>query len=170
MRCVAIVLALASASLAGCFVSKGPLIADDEADFPYAKIVYSEQGSSKATTIVHQGSAYLMQPMRSDSDGHVRLHKVADDLYLAQLDFVENDQPHYLYGLLKVDLAAKTVASYKSMAGDADKELGPGLSHCNEADVQQVCIDRLDAYVDYARKAIAAGVKPDTVYMIISVE
>jgi len=156
--------------LAGCFVSKGPLIAGDKADFPYDKIVYTEQGSSHVTTIVRQGSAYLMRPKDSDNDGHVRLLKVADDLYVVQLDFVENDRPHYLYGLLKVDLAAKTVASYKSMAGDADAELGPGLSHCDKTDVKQVCIDRLGAYIDYARKAITAGAKPDTVYTIVSVE
>ena len=170
MRAMAIVLALASAGLAGCFVSKGPLIAANQADFPYAKIVYTEQGSIRTITIVRQGSAYAMQPKGSDGDGHVRLLKVADDLYVVQLDFVENGQHEYLYGLLKVDLAAKTIASYKSIAGDADAEPGPGLSHCDKTDVKQVCIERLDAYVAYARKAIAAGAKPDTVYTIISVE
>jgi hypothetical protein len=69
-----------------------------------------------------------------------------------------------------VDLPAKTVTSYKSVAGDADTNPGPGLSHCDENDVQQVCIDRLEAYVDYARKAIDGGAKPDTVYTIVSVE
>ena len=51
-----------------------------------------------------------MQPKGSDGDGHLRLLKVADDLYVVELDFVENGQPKDLYGLLKVDLAAKTVA------------------------------------------------------------
>jgi hypothetical protein len=170
MRRVAIVLALASVSLGGCFVSKGPLIAGDKAAFPYDKIVYAERGSSKATTMVRDGTAYLLKPAAGDGDGHIRLLKVADDLYVVELDFVENDQVHYLHGLLKVDLPAKTVASYKSIAGDADAKLGPGLSHCDERDTQQVCIDRLDAYIDYARNAIAAGAKPDTVYTIVSVE
>ena len=170
MRHAAIVLALAGASLAGCFVSKSPLIEDNQAAFPYDKIVYAEQGSNDTTTLTRQGSAYLLQPKSADSDGHIRLLKVADDLYVAQLDFVENDQVHYLYGFLKVDLPGKTVASYKSIAGDADAKPGPGLSHCDEKDLEQVCIEELDAYVDYARKAIDGGAKPDTVYRIVSVE
>ena len=170
MRHTAIVLALAGASLSGCFISKGPLIEDGKAAFPYEKIVYAEQGSSDTTTMIRQGSAYVIQPKSADSEGHVRLLKVADDLYVAQLDFVDNDKVNYLYGFLKVDLPGKTVASYKAVAGDADTQPGPGLSHCDDYDVKQVCIDQLDAYVDYARKAIDADVKPDTVYTIMSAE
>jgi hypothetical protein len=170
MRHQAIVLALAGASLAGCFVSKDPLIEGSQAAFPYDKIVYAEQGSRDTTTIIRKGSAYLLQPKSADEEGHIRFLKVADDLYVAQLDFVENEQVHYLYGFLKVDLPGKTVASYKSIAGDGDASPGPGLSHCDEEDVKQVCIDRLDAYVDYARKAIDGGAKPDTIYTIVSAE
>src|SRR5262245_5589778 len=126
MRHAAISIALAGASLSGCFVSKGPLIDDGAAVFPYEKIVYSEQNSRDATTIVHQGSAYLLRPKDGDNPGQLRLLKVADELYVAQLDFIENDEVHYLYGLLKVDLPAKTVASYKSIATDADANPGPG--------------------------------------------
>jgi hypothetical protein len=170
MRHVAIVLALAGASLSGCFVSKGPLIEDSKAASPYQTIVYAEQGSTETTTLTRQGSAYLLQPKSADGEGHIRFLKVADDLYVAQLDIVENSEAHYLYGLLKVDLPGKTVASYKAVAGAADAKPAPGLSHCDEKDLEQVCIDDLDAYVVYARKAIDAGAKPDAVYKIVSVE
>ena len=140
MRHAAIVLALAGLSLAGCFVSKAPLIDGSQAALPYAKIVYAEQGSRETTTLIRQGSAYLLEPKSAESDGHIRFLKVADDLYVAQLEIVEDEAAHYLYGLLKVDLPGRTVASYKAVAGDADKTPGPGLSHCNEKDLEQVCI------------------------------
>lgn len=170
MRHAAIVIALAGASLSGCFVSKGPLVDAAKAEFPYKKIVYSDGTSKDTMTLVHEGTSYLLRPKDTDSPGHVLLLKVADDLYVAQLDFVEDNEVQYLYSLLKVDLPKKTVASYKAVAGDADANPGPGLSHCNEKDAEQVCIDKLDAYVDYARKAIDAGAKPDIVYTIVSVE
>src|SRR5436305_12901077 len=89
MRRVAIVLAFAGAALTGCFVSKNPLIEGSKAAFPYEKIVYAERGSSDTTTMIRQGSAYVIQPKSADSAGHISLLKVADDLYVAQLDFVE---------------------------------------------------------------------------------
>jgi hypothetical protein len=55
MRHAAIVLVVAGASLAGCFVSKDPLIDGSKAAFPYDKIVYAEQGSSDTTTLIRQG-------------------------------------------------------------------------------------------------------------------
>src|SRR5258707_13421886 len=101
MRLAAIVLALAGVGLTGCFVSKNPLIEGSKAAFPYEKIVYAERGSSDTTTMIHQGTAYVLQPKSADNEGHIHLLKVADDLYVAQLDFVENDKPHYPYVVLK---------------------------------------------------------------------
>lgn len=166
----AIVLALAGVGLAGCFISTDPLISAGEAAFPYHKIVYTEQGSTKQMTMIHEGSFYQVQETSSDTKGQIRLLKAADDLYVVQLDVRDKSKVEYLYALLKVDLSAKTVASYKAMAENADAEPGPGLRRCDDHDTEQVCIDRLDAYVDYARKAIAAGAKPQAVYTIVSVE
>jgi hypothetical protein len=88
-----------------------------------------------------------------------------------QLDVIEDDESRYLYALLKVDVAAGTAVAYKAIAGDSDTDPGPGLRRCDRDDgEEQVCIDRLDASVDYARKAIDAGSKPDVAYRIISLQ
>jgi hypothetical protein len=167
----AAVLAVASVCLGGCFVSKKPLIAEDKAVFPYEKIVYLAQGSSDRRTLIRAGSAYVNEAKSgSDDDGHVRLLKVADTLYVAEVDATENNEVQYYYELLKVDLAAKTAVAYKALAGDGDSDLGPGLSRCDREGQEQVCIDKLDAYVAYARRAIDAGAKPDTAYTIVSLE
>jgi hypothetical protein len=56
-------------------------------------------------------------------------------------------------------------------SGPAGQRDGPGLSRCDRDNgEEQVCIDRLDAYVAYARKAIDAGSKPDVAYTIISLQ
>jgi hypothetical protein len=106
----------------------------------------------------------------NDGDAHVRLLKVADNLYVVQVDVTENNEIQYFYALLKVDLADKSVVEYKALAGDADTNPGPGLSRCDWEGQEQVCIDQLDAYVAYARRAIDAGTMPDAAYRIISAE
>ena len=167
----AFVLALASLGLTGCFVSTGPLVTEDKAVFPYKKIVYVTQGSSEERTLIQKGSAYVDETKSSsDSDAHVRLLEVADNLYVVQVDVTENNEVQYFYALLKVDLGSKTVLEYKALAGDADTDPGPGLSRCDREGEEQVCIDQLDAYVAYARRAIDGGTKPDTAYTIISLE
>ena len=167
----AIVLALAGVGLTGCFVSKGPLITDEKAVFPYKRIVYVGQGSSERRTLIRKGSVYVNETKSSsDSEAHVRLLEVADSLYVVQVDVTENNEVQYFYALLKVDLGSKTILEYKALAGDADTDPGPGLSRCDREGEEQVCIDRLDAYVAYARKAIDGGTKPDTAYTIISLD
>jgi hypothetical protein len=165
--CLAVLLTI---GLSGCFVSKESLIGDAQAVAPYQKIVYVEKGGSDATTLVKEGSSYLLRAKDSSGDGHIKFMQAGADLYVAQLEFAENDKLIYLYAFLKVDLAAKTVESYKLVAGDADAEPGPGLSRCDENDTKQVCIESLDAYVAYAKKAIAGGAKPDIVYTIQSLQ
>jgi hypothetical protein len=150
--------------LSGCFVSKKPLIGDDQAVTPFNKITYAEKGSTDTTTLTKEGAGYVAKGKDGDGEGRVRFMKVGDNLYVAELMFTENGADHFLHSFLKVDPSARTAESYRVVADESDNNLPAGLSRCDEADVKQVCIERLDAYIDYAKAAITAGGKPEVVY------
>jgi hypothetical protein len=158
---------LAPLALAGCFTSPEPLIGADQAVFPYQRIVFGEADrQDDRQTWTRKGDSYSFKPDDGDEkEALVRLLPVAENLYVVQMEFPEDDQTQRLFALLKVDLAAMTAESYSAIIPDDFQDV-PGLSRCEDV----VCIGGLDAYIAYARAGIAAGHPPDTTYRIISLE
>jgi hypothetical protein len=165
MRLTRVLLIAATAiGLSGCFVSKTPLIGDEQSAAPYQKIVYGEADDDEVTTLNKEGSAYML---RADgNEVEVRFTDVGEGAYVAQLRSTKEGETAILYAYLKVDVAGKTAEAYKVVAEKEDA--GPGLSRC--ATENEVCIESIKAYADHARSAIAAGAEPDTTYRIITLE
>jgi hypothetical protein len=152
-----------TAALAGCFTADESLIAPDKAAFPYEKIVWQETDNQDQVTMVRDGAAYRFRPSGADSDGLLRLMEV-EDLYLAELEFVETEETNRLYAVLKIDADGKTVRSYAAVAPSGFAQ--EGFRDCPNG----TCIDKLDAYLAYARRLIADGRPPDQTYKIITTE
>ena len=136
----------------------------DKAAFPFETIVFHEQASDQPSKLVHEGDYYVSHEKGGDHFIQLRLMPVGDNLYVAELNGGDETPPVYLHAFLKVDPAAKTATSYKSVAPGKD-DFGAGLRRCEN---DQVCIDSLDAYVAYAKAAVAAGEKPDVVYEFVT--
>jgi hypothetical protein len=158
-------LVLLAIGLSGCFVSETPLIAEGDAVFPYQRIVYGEAGEKNVSTLVKQGDVYVLAS--KGEQAAFRFKDVGGGFYVVQVQSTTEKSSPILYAFIKVDLNAKTVQSYKAVAKDEDA--GPGLTRCGD-DKDQLCIGRLDAYVDFAKKAIAAGEEPDATYRLVSAE
>ncbi len=154
---------LTAFGLAGCFTSDQPLVTDDKAVAPYAKIVFAEQGSpDDKTTLTREGKAYVTK----SEDGKMTMHFMAlgDDLYLAESAGDQDGAVIRLYAVVKLDAKKGLAMAYKVMGQDSD--IGPGLTHCKPDDSDVVCIEDVDAYVALAKAAITAGAKPDTTYKV----
>ncbi len=153
--------------LAGCFTSKEPLIGPEDAVFPYQTIVFGDAGNpDDRQTWTRKGDAYSFRPDDSeDREASVRLKDIGKDLYVVQMEFLDEDKLQRLFALLSVDLAARHAKSYAAIMPDDFQDL-PGLAKCEDV----VCIDDLDAYVAYARAAMQSGRPPDAEYRIISLE
>ncbi len=151
--------------LAGCFTSDGPLLTAEKADFPYQKITYAEEYSDAQTVLQRTDDGYVA--VSDDAEPVIFLfQKVADDTYLAQVSGKDNTgAAQYLYAVLKIDTAGKTAKAYKAVSDDSDT--GPGREACGDG---LICITDLQAYVDFALKAIADGEEPETTYRIINLE
>jgi hypothetical protein len=155
----ALAVALLAAGLAGCFVTEKPLIAADEAVFPYQKIIFTAE--DEPVTLTREGDVYVMTGKDPGPRIEVLLRSLGDDLYLIQVGGLEEGKPNYLYAVVKVDVNARTAQSFKAIAQDADA--GPGLRRCGD---NQVCIDDLEAYLTLAKATIAAGAPPDIQYAL----
>ena len=59
------VLLLAS-GLAGCFISEGPLISDEQAAAPYEEITFQAEGESDGTVGVREGNAYMLRDQETE--------------------------------------------------------------------------------------------------------
>lgn len=160
-------IAILCIGLAACFTSKEPLIGPADAAFPFERIVFAEVSrADDPQTWVRKGDAYSWrQDENEEREAVMRLKTVGDNLYVVQMEFVEQDQPERLYALLKADLPAKRVYSFAGIKPDDFAAL-PGLVLCSS----NVCIEDLDAYVAYAMGLIDAGAKPDAEYAIIELE
>ncbi len=160
---ILIISLLAALGLAGCFTSDKPLISDDQAAAPYAKITFAEQGSPEdKTTLTREGKAYVTHT--DDGSMAMRFLPLGDDLYLAESTGEQKGAILRLYAVLKLDAANGTAVTYKAMAGDGDS--GTGLTSCNRQDMDMVCIEDVNAYVALAKAAIATGAKPDATYSV----
>jgi len=160
-----LLIAATAIGLSGCFVSKTPLVGEDKSVAPYQTIAYTQDDEDKTTTLTREGSAYMLRAEGNEVE--IRFADVGDGAYVAQLRSKTEAGSPILYAFLKVDLAIKTAQGYKIVAKDEDS--GPGLSRCSTTE-EEVCIESIEAYADYARKAIAAGEEPETTYNIITIE
>lgn len=165
LRAVFVVI-LMSVGLSGCFTSDGPLITVEQADFPFQTIVFSPEDQEEQVNLQRQATGYV-----GISDNAVPItflfKKVADDLYLVQVSGDSEDGPQYLYGVLKLDLAAKTAKAYATVAEESDIPADAGLTFCGSG---LVCLKDLDAYLKYAQSVVASGAEPDLTYTIVRTE
>jgi hypothetical protein len=157
MRNVLFVLT-ASIGLAACFTSDEPLITDEMAVAPYARITYVQEGTDEQQVLIRDGNGNAVE---GEPGSAMRFAPVADNLYVAQATSDDAGKEILLYGLIAVDLDAGVARSYKAAAKPGDA--GPGLREC---DKDLICIDDLDAYIRLARKAYDDGAEPTAVYNI----
>jgi hypothetical protein len=152
---------LAIASLSACFTSKEALVGDD-AVAPHAKITFIGQSDdSDPAEFTREGNAYIS---RKEGEDTVWLHlkPIDGDFYVAQMSGPGDDGgTEYLFGYIRIDVAAKVADTWKAVGGVSD--VRPGLSECDDV----ICVDDLDAYIAYAQEAIAAGEEPDISFDIV---
>ena len=165
MKPIRILVALvALVGLSACYTSENALVSDDDAVTPFAKITFlGKPGESKPDdkpiAFTRDGKAYVTTG--DDGEMSLRLKPVEGNFYVAQLSGQGGDgKTEYLYGYIRIDLAAK-VADVWRMVGTKD-DVRPGLRECKDA----VCIDDLAAYVAYGKEAVAAGSPPDSSFVI----
>jgi len=155
--------ALAVVGLTACYTSDTPLISDDDAATPFAKITFKGSGADdKPAAFTRDGKVYVT----AGEDGEkvfLRLKPVEGDYYVAQMTGTDkaSGEAQILYAYLRIDVAAKTAETYRSYGTKDD--VRPGLRACKDV----VCIDDLNAYIAYAKEAIAANAKPDTTFSIV---
>jgi hypothetical protein len=148
-------------ALGGCYISSVPLITPSQAVFPYQTITYTVSGEAPAM-LVRQGNAYVPTDDK-DKTTEMLFFPVSGPYYVVQVHDKSEAKNGYLYGFLKVDLAAKTASAYATMA-DA-KDIGPGLPGCSSEPSDGVCLTKLQPYIDHAL-ALAATAQPDAVYTL----
>jgi hypothetical protein len=155
---------LAPLSLAGCYITQTPLITGDKAAFPYQKIVYTESSDNKPITLVHEGDAYTTKNEKGEV-ATIRFLPVEgeDSLYVAQLGSKTEQGEVYLYGLVRLDAAAKQAKAYAVFAEKSDIDAGMPACQDNSG---MVCLTDLQAYIDYAKKQAGPDAKPASIYNI----
>jgi hypothetical protein len=160
-------LVLICLGLSACFTSPVPLIGPDDAVFPFDRIVFGEVSRpDDRQTWTRKGDAYSYRPDASEErEAQMRLKRVAENLYVVQMEFTEDNQIRRVYALLKANLEAERVYAYSSIIPDNFADV-PGLRKCDEV----VSIDDLDTYIAYARAGMEAGHPPEAEYRIISRE
>jgi hypothetical protein len=153
-----------TAALSGCFMSTKSLIDDAHAAAPYAKILYADAGGGQKMTLTRQGKHYVIRSDKGE-EGAVRFMAAGDNLYVVEAGGPDrNGKTTFLYAVLKLDPAKKTATAYKAIARDGDTKLPKGLSACDKGSDKTICVTDLAAYAAYAKAAMAAGAKPDTVW------
>jgi hypothetical protein len=80
MRNVLFVLT-ASIGLAACFTSDEPLITDEMAVAPYARITYVQEGTDEQQVLIRDGNGNAVE---GEPGSAMRFAPVADNLYVAQ--------------------------------------------------------------------------------------
>ncbi len=155
------------ASLAGCFMSREPLIGPDEASFPFERIMFRLDGESDGEQMLtREGDHYRMTDQKDPEHSILfRFRDVGDGAYVAQLWPPPEEQAEeaFLYAVM-LD-RGETILVHGAMK-PRDFTALPGLRLCDG----EVCIDDLDAYADYVKQRIAAGAKPDLVHRVLERE
>jgi hypothetical protein len=155
--------------VAACFTSPAPLIAPEDAAFPFERLTFRPAGDGgEVQTLTRDGDVYrFTNADEPDKHALLRLRAVGENLYVVAFWEPAEDagRTPTLYALLAADLPANRVLSYASIKPD-DFAPVPGIVPCD----REACIEDLDAYVAYAKGRIDAGIPPDVTYEILSVE
>jgi hypothetical protein len=157
-----LVAALLPVMLAACYTSQTPLIPAGAPVFPYQTISYTQSTDDKIQTLTLKGDQYTA----TDAKGAVtelRFKLVSGNFYVAQMHFTSGSDQLYLYGLLKIDIMAKTASAWGLVADKGD--ISPTLPACPGAS-DSICLTSLDAYVQHAMAKANASAKPEAVYRI----
>ena len=165
MKAIRWILAIfAAVSLSGCFTAKTPLVTDENAVAPYARISFATtKNPDDWKTLPREGKAYVGQ----DKDGkrfELRLRPFDDNFYLAQASASINGQDYSLYAFVKVAEDKKTAVAYRAIA-DVKVDAGSGLAVCKQGNTDVICIEDVGAYLQLAKAAEKAGRK-DMEYLL----
>lgn len=146
--------------LAGCYTSEKPLVSAEESVAPYAKMTFQGQDSSDTPAEFTRDGKVYRTVANDGSKLTLLLKPMENDYYVAQLSGPSTSDPNspeqILYAYLHLDVTNKVADAYRAFG--EKKDVRPGLSACKDV----ICIDDLNAYIDYAKEQIAAGSPPDT--------
>jgi hypothetical protein len=145
-------------TLAGCFTAKQDLVGSD-AVADHAVITFiGEEDDAEPVTFTRDGNGYLTRG--DDQEIWLHLKPVEENFYVAQLSGPGDDGMEYLYGYMRLDVAAGLAEVWLMVGSDTD--VRPGLSDCEDV----ICIDDLAAYVAYGQEKVAAGEESDTTFKV----
>ncbi len=153
-------------ALAACFMSETPIIPEDGGDFPFTRFAFTQTGESETVTLVRsdRGYAEADDPEKPD---RFWLRQLRPGIYLMQLRFGEATEIGYAYATLRIDVAARTMETFKATASPTDADPVAGLRRCQG---DTICIDNADAYIALALAAIDRGEPPEATYVLNEVE
>jgi hypothetical protein len=152
--------AIALLALAGCYTADKPMISDENAATPYAKITFKARGEDDAPTVLTLAGRHYVARVE-DTDVMLRFLALPKaNWFVAEMSATDGGEEARLYGLINVADDAKTAYGYATVGGP--KDAGPGLRACKDG----ICIDDLDAYVRHANAIVDAGARPDVTYDI----
>ncbi|HVY20171.1 MAG TPA: hypothetical protein VHA70_08845 [Bauldia sp.] len=155
-----LIAALAFAGLAGCYSSDKPLVGDADSVAEYSKVTFlGKEADAKPAAFTREGKHYM-----TDSEGQkvlLHLKRVDGDYYVAQLTGPDDaGGPSMLYGYLHFDVPNKKAEAWRTFGTKDDVQAG--MHMCKDA----VCIDDLDAYIAYGKKAVDDNLPPDTIFTL----
>ena len=137
--------------LSGCYTSEEPLISVKDADFPFERITYLQDGSTSETTVVRHDDGYRSDP--DDNSEPVLLKEMAENTYLAQ---AVTDKGALLYAVITVAPDRTMFFMSATEATEADfaavQRGVPGLAVCDDPP-DAICIRKADGFVAYARNS-----------------
>ena len=153
-------------ALAGCFMSETPLIAPEQASFPFERIVIAEEGATEQAALVRGDGAYV-EESGADPDRYL-FQEVRPGVYLVQVSMDDGrSKPTLLYAVVAVDLAAGTAKLYKGIATEEDEDPAAGRVMC---ETKTICLKTAQPLIDLALAAIDAGEPPQATYRILSAQ
>ena len=144
--------------LAGCFTGETPLIDDEHATAPFAKIFFWIEGDTDLAIAVRLGKTYFVTD--GEEEYQLRFKDIGDGLLVTEMTGDSDGKVFRLYAVLRVDVASRRAFAYKARASARDEMTG--LRKCESG---FICIDDLNAYAALGRAAIAAGEEPADVYV-----
>jgi hypothetical protein len=160
MKPIRILLAvLALIGLSACYTSDKPLVTDADSVTPFQKITFYNQEDNKPLAFAVDGKQYVSHG--PDGDAFLRLKATEGDYYVAQLTGGSGDTLQILFGYMRID-PSHTSADLWKIIGTKD-DARPGLRECKDG----ICVDDLNAYIAYAKEAIAGGAKADMSMKIV---
>ncbi len=170
-RVSCVLLALLSLALSGCFISSDPLLSPAKADYPWPALRRAQQfgwenGAWKSRGYVsldRDGAFYVLKPDDSDDVTRFLLHRIGNDLYVAQAD---DPSGSYLYALVSIEGNRVYESAFDDASHDcAVPGIDPymrGLSAKND----NCSVQSLDALIDVFQALRRAQPQAETLYVV----